>query len=96
MMRFAIATGAATALVLAAGSTGAQVARNGYTLPLSLAVEAAAEAVRAYESNGYAVSAAVVDVSGVVKIQAKGDHSTIHTRAKIQERVTAAAQKRAG
>jgi uncharacterized protein GlcG (DUF336 family) len=26
------------------------------------------------------VSASVVDTSGVVKIQAKGDHSTIHTR----------------
>ena len=80
MMRFAIGTSVTAALVLAAGSTGAQVARNGYALPLSLAMEAAAEAVRACESNGYAVSAAVVDVSGVVKIQAKGDHSTIHTR----------------
>jgi hypothetical protein len=67
-LRFAIATGVTTALVLAAGSTVAQVARNGYTLPLSLAMEAAAEAVRVCESNGYAVSAAVVDVSGVVKI----------------------------
>ena len=80
MMRFAIGTSVTAALVLAAGSTGAQVARNGYALPLSLAMEAAAEAVRACESNGYAVSAAVVDVSGVVKVQAKGDHSTIHTR----------------
>ena len=43
-------------------------------------LQAAAEAVRACEANGYAVSAAVVDVSGVVKLQAKGDHSTIHTR----------------
>jgi uncharacterized protein GlcG (DUF336 family) len=80
MTRFAITTGMAAALILAAGSTGAQVARSGYTLPLSLAMEAAAEAVRACEASGYAVSAAVVDVSGAVKLQAKGDHSTIHTR----------------
>jgi uncharacterized protein GlcG (DUF336 family) len=58
----------------------AQVAQSGYTLPLSLAIEAATEAIRSCEARGYAVSASVVDTSGVVKLQAKGDHSTIHTK----------------
>jgi uncharacterized protein GlcG (DUF336 family) len=80
MKRFSIAAGVAAALVGIATAAQAQVARSGYTLPMSLAMEAAAEAVRACESNGYAVSVSVLDVSGVVKLQAKGDHSTIHTR----------------
>jgi uncharacterized protein GlcG (DUF336 family) len=58
----------------------AQVARSGYALPLDLAMEAAAEAIRSCEASGYNVSATIVDASGVVKLQAKGDHSTIHTK----------------
>ena len=58
----------------------AQVARSGYSLPLNLAMEAAAEAVRTCEASGYNVTATVVDSSGVVKLLAKGDHSTIHTK----------------
>jgi uncharacterized protein GlcG (DUF336 family) len=58
----------------------AQVAESGYTLPLSLAIDAATEAIRSCAAHGYAVSASVVDTSGVVKLQAKGDHSTIHTQ----------------
>jgi uncharacterized protein GlcG (DUF336 family) len=80
MQRFLIAAGVASTPVFAAIAAHAQVARSGYTLPLSLAMEAAAEAVRVCENNGYAVSASVLDISGVVKLQAKGDHSTIHTR----------------
>jgi hypothetical protein len=80
LLRFLLTVGVASALVFIAIPAQAQVARSGYTLPLLLAMESAAEAVRVCESNGYAVSASVVDVSGVVKLQAKGDHSTIHTR----------------
>jgi uncharacterized protein GlcG (DUF336 family) len=58
----------------------AQIAKSGYTLPLSLAIEATTEAIRSCEERGYAVSASVVDPSGVIKLQAKGDHSTIHTQ----------------
>ena len=58
----------------------AQVAQSGYSLPLNLAMEAAAEAVRTCEASGYNVTATVVDSSGVVKLLAKGDHSTIHTK----------------
>jgi len=80
MLRFLIRTGAVVAMVFMESPAQAQVAQSGYALPLSLAMEAAAEAVRVCEADGYAVSASVVDPSGVVKLQAKGDHSTIHTR----------------
>lgn len=85
-MTMTIRTGAlalATALlgaVVPGISAHAQVAKSGASLPLSLAIEAAQEAVRSCEASGYAVSVAIVDASGVVKLQAKGDHSTIHTK----------------
>jgi len=77
---FSAATTVAAASVLISHSAEGQGAESGYTLPLSLAIEAATEAIRSCEANGYAVSASVVDTSGVVKVQAKGDHSTIHTQ----------------
>lgn len=58
----------------------AQVRTSGYDLPVALASEAAAEAIRACEANGYRVSAAVVDQSGEMRAFLKGDHSTTHTR----------------
>ena len=81
-MRILLAAGMifGAASLLVSRSVEAQVAESGYTLPLSLAIEAATEAIRSCEAHGYAVSAAVVDTSGIVKVQAKGDHSTIHTQ----------------
>jgi uncharacterized protein GlcG (DUF336 family) len=70
----------AAMFLLLSHSAEAQVAESGYSLPLSLAVEAATEAIRSCEGQGYAVSASVVDTSGVVKVQFKGDHSTVHTQ----------------
>ena len=61
------------------GSAMAQVGESGYSLPLALAVKAATKAIATCASNGYPVSAVVVDPSGVIKLEAKGDHSTIHT-----------------
>src|SRR5229473_3728618 len=61
------------------GSAIAQVGESGYSLPLALAVKAATKAIATCASNGYPVSAVVVDPSGVIKLEAKGDHSTIHT-----------------
>ena len=61
------------------GSAIAQVGESGYALPLALAVKAATKAIATCASNGYPVSAVVVDPSGVIKLEAKGDHSTIHT-----------------
>lgn len=80
MKKSMLTLSAAVATVLATGHAEAQVAKSGYGLPLALAMEAAAEAVRVCEGNGYAVSASVVEHSGLVKVQAKGDHSTVHTR----------------
>ena len=73
-------TSIAAMFVLLSHSAEAQVAESGYSLPLSLAVEAATEAIRSCEAHGYAVSASVVDTSGVAKVQLKGDHSTVHTQ----------------
>jgi Uncharacterized protein, possibly involved in utilization of glycolate and propanediol len=61
------------------GSAIAQVGESGYSLPLALAMKAATKAIATCASNGYPVSAVVVDPSGVIKLEAKGDHSTIHT-----------------
>jgi uncharacterized protein GlcG (DUF336 family) len=61
------------------GSAIAQVNQSGYSLPLALAMKAATKAIATCASNGYPVSAVVVDTSGVIKLEAKGDHSTIHT-----------------
>jgi uncharacterized protein GlcG (DUF336 family) len=61
------------------GSAIAQVGESGYSLPLELAVKAATKGIATCASNGYPVSAVVIDPSGVIKLEAKGDHSTVHT-----------------
>jgi uncharacterized protein GlcG (DUF336 family) len=61
------------------GSAIAQVGESGYSLPLALAMKAANNAIATCASNGYPVSAVVVDTSGVIRLQARGDHSTIGT-----------------
>ena len=76
--KLSLATMAAIA-VFPLGSAMAQVAESGYSLPLALAMKAATKAIATCASNGYPVSAAVVDTSGVIKLEAKGDHSTIGT-----------------
>ena len=81
-MRFLQSVGTTIAAIslLSSHSAEAQVAESGYSLPLSLAVEAATEAIRSCEAHEYAVSVSVVDTSGVVKVQLKGDHSTVYTQ----------------
>jgi uncharacterized protein GlcG (DUF336 family) len=75
----ALTLGACASIALRSNAA-AQVAESGYTLPLALAVEAAATAIAACEAKGWPVSAFVVDTSGVIKVHLKGDHSTIHTK----------------
>jgi uncharacterized protein GlcG (DUF336 family) len=82
---FSLALGIAFAM-LAQGNAGAQVEQNSYSLPLALAVKAATTAIANCASSGYRVSAAVVDMSGTVLLQAKGDHSTIHTTGTAQRK----------
>lgn len=48
-------------------------------LPLSLATEAAQAALAACEKQGYHVSVAVTDRSGLVRVQLRGDHAGPHT-----------------
>jgi uncharacterized protein GlcG (DUF336 family) len=72
-------TFAAPCAVLPFARAEAQVAETGKFLPLALAQKAATAAIPACAGNGYAVSAVVVDTSGVIKLEAKGDHSTVHT-----------------
>jgi len=50
------------------------------TLSLDLALKAAKEAIRFCEASGYHITATVVDMTGQIKVQLKGDHSTIHTK----------------
>ena len=78
-MAVALGLSAFVSIALPSAAT-AQVAQSGYTLPLALAVEAATTAINACEAKGWPVSAFVVDTSGVIKVDLKGDHSTIHTR----------------
>src|ERR1700758_4921675 len=61
------------------GSAIAQVGESGYSLPLALAMKAATKAIATCASNGYPVSVVVVDPSGVIRLEAKGDNSTILT-----------------
>jgi uncharacterized protein GlcG (DUF336 family) len=76
--KFSLATMVAFA-AFPLGGAMAQVGQSGYALPLALAMKAANKAIATCASNGYPVSAVVVDTSGVIKLEAKGDHSTILT-----------------
>ena len=62
------------------GIANAETKSTGNQLTLDLAMEAAAEAVRFCSTQGWNVSVSVVDFDGNVKVQAKGDRSTIHTK----------------
>lgn len=75
-----LAVVAAVTIVAGATDAHAQVQLSGKSLPLSLAQEAAQEAIRSCEANGHRVSASVVDVSGVERAFLRGDRSTVHTR----------------
>ena len=58
----------------------AQVQKSGNFLNLALAMEAAAESARLCAERGWPVTVTIVDAAGNVKVQAKGDYSTVHTR----------------
>lgn len=53
---------------------------DNYELPLELALKAANNAVSFCQSEGYYVTAAVVDMHGETKVLLKGDGSTVHTK----------------
>lgn len=57
----------------------ANAAAESPRLPLALANEAAAEAIRQCEADGFHVSVSVIEASGLAKVQLKGDATTPHT-----------------
>lgn len=57
----------------------AQVNRGAAPLPLTLAIEAAQEAIAACAAQGWPVTVSVVDVNGVQRLLLRADHATIHT-----------------
>lgn len=73
----------ATALSAAASSQQSQeqsqMSAYHYVLPVSLALEAATEAIRVCTHNGYLVTATVVDMDGVPQVAIRGDGATVHT-----------------
>lgn len=68
-------------IVSLAAVASADTAPDGYSynLPLDLALEAASEAVRVCEAEGYRVTATVVDMAGTPKVVLRGDKATVHT-----------------
>src|SRR6476646_349680 len=74
----ALLTGATAFLSLAPAQ--AQVSLSGHSLPLSVAVAAATEAINSCKANGYDVTATVVDVAGTPQVVLRGDHAVIHTK----------------
>jgi len=69
----------AAALTEPASSQTPQTTTYHYALPLTLALEAATEAIRVCAEHGYRVSATVVDMDGVPQVALRGDGATVHT-----------------
>jgi uncharacterized protein GlcG (DUF336 family) len=58
----------------------AQVDLDGYYLPMKVALKAAETAVDSCATHGWDVTATVVDPAGLVIVQLRGDHATVHTK----------------
>jgi Uncharacterized protein, possibly involved in utilization of glycolate and propanediol len=69
----------AAALTEPGSSEPSQTTAYHYALPLTLALEAATEAIRVCAQHGYRVSATVVDMDGVPQVALRGDGATVHT-----------------
>ena len=70
---------AVAALTGSAFAQPSQTTPYHYALPLTLALEAATEAIRVCAQHGYRVSATVVNMDGVPQAALRGDGATIHT-----------------
>jgi uncharacterized protein GlcG (DUF336 family) len=72
------------AILLSLASTStpafAQVNEQGYYLPMKTALRAAETAVASCATHGWDVTATVVDPAGLVIVQLRGDHATVHTK----------------
>lgn len=79
IIRMAGVVGALVATGSPALSAPPQPGPYRYTLPLNLALEAATEAVRVCATQGYRVSASVVNMDGATQVALRGDGATVHT-----------------
>lgn len=80
MKRSAFFASLSAASLILALPASAQVNTSGYNLPLKLALQAAQVAVQSCGERGWPVNAFVVDTSGLVIVQLRGDHATVHTK----------------
>jgi uncharacterized protein GlcG (DUF336 family) len=74
------ATALFTASLFASAPALAQVNIDGYYLPMKVALTAAETAVASCAAHGWDVTATVVDPAGLVMVQLRGDHATVHTK----------------
>jgi uncharacterized protein GlcG (DUF336 family) len=61
-------------------SANGQIPLVNGTLPLPLAMDAVTETIQVCEAKGFKVAVAIVDPDGVIKVQARGDGSPIHSQ----------------
>lgn len=81
-MKNTIAAALLLPLLLPGTSARAQPAPESpyrFVLPLDIALDAATEAIRTCVTNGYRVTATVVDMDGVAQLVLRGDGATVHT-----------------
>jgi uncharacterized protein GlcG (DUF336 family) len=73
---------AAVVFLAALGGVAARSAesRSPEALSLSLAMDAATETINVCAARGYRVAVTIVDLDGVVKLEARGDGSPIHSQ----------------
>jgi uncharacterized protein GlcG (DUF336 family) len=76
----------AAALVAAASIAQAQAVRTERNMSLELASQIAAATVAACQANGYAVSAAVVDRGGSLRVLMRADNAGPHTLASSEQK----------
>ena len=79
MKRYAVAALFPAALFMSAPAF-AQVDVDGYYLPMKVALKAAETAVASCAAHGWDVTASVVDPAGLVIVELRGDHATVHTK----------------
>jgi uncharacterized protein GlcG (DUF336 family) len=76
----------AAALLAAASIAQAQAVRTERNMSLELASQIAAATVAACQANGYAVSAAVVDRGGSLRVLMRADNAGPHTLASSEQK----------
>ena len=79
MQRSAVAALSAASLLVSMPAF-AQVNVDGYHLPMKVALKAAETAIDSCAAHGWDVTATVVDPAGLVIVELRGDHATVHTK----------------